>query len=86
MSMPDDTYIMAFGSRTWPQAPEGSTMPRLEPLFLGAPVGAPIPDLRTIYVPEGIECRLLINKHTHTLSVPKAEETDGQCVVVVAPK
>lgn len=86
MTWPDDECLMIFGSKTWPIVPEGQQLPRLEPVFLGEAVGAPVPDLRIIHVPEGIECRLVANKRTHALTIPKDEETDDQCVVIVTPR
>lgn len=84
-SMDRDEYGLVFGSKTWPRGPEGGILPRLEPLFLGEAVGAIVPDLRIIHVPEGIECRVVFNKQAHMLVVPKEEETEQCCIVVVRP-
>jgi len=86
MGMSNDTYQMIYGSKTWPRVPEGERVPTLEPLFLGEATGDPVGDLRVIYVPEGIECRLIFNKQTHMLAVPKEEETEERCVVAIRPK
>lgn len=82
----EDLYYMIFGSKEWSIVPEGEIIPKLEPIFLGKAFGDPVSDLRVIHVPEGIECQLVINKRTHTLSIPREEETDEHCIVIAKPK
>lgn len=62
-----------IGSKTWVETNE-----KID--------GNPIFDLQIVNaIPFGVELRLLVNKRTHTLVVPKEEETDEQCVVIVKP-
>jgi len=88
MAEPNDIWLMFFGSKTWEIVPEGEIVPALQPLFLNEKIpDNPVFDLQVINpIPAGVELRLVINKHTHALLVPKEEETDEGCVVIVRPK
>ena len=86
LSNMNDTYTMIFGSKAWPVLPEGSLIPKLDPLFLGEATGEPVRDTRVVHVSEGIECHLVINKATHEVVFSKDLESEWRCVVIAKPK
>lgn len=86
MRSQSDTFLITIGSMTWPRMTEGRLLPMLTPFFLRDAVEGSAHNLHAMAVPEGVEFRLMVNKQTHALEIPKGEETDDKCVVIVRPK